>query len=88
MRTGCGYSELGDVGAILGQGSSGVAKVGALNLSRKLDCVFGSSSELVKYGGGVKQHPHGFQDDDCILVETIADIRSANVKMTEVMTMM
>ena len=87
VRTGCGYSEYGEVGDILGQGSGGAAKVSALNLSRKLDCVFGGSSELAKYGG-VKQHPYSFQDDVCVPVETVEDVMSANVKMSEVMTMM
>ena len=59
----------------------------ALNLSRKLDCVFDGSSELAKYGA-VKQHPYSFQDDVLIPVESIEDLRAVNVKMVEVMKMM
>ena len=87
VRTGCGDSEWGEVGDILGQGSGGAAKVSALNLSRKLDCVFDGSTELAKYGA-VKQHPYSFQDDVLAPVETIEDLRAVNVKMTEVMNMM
>ena len=87
VRTGCGYSDWGEVGELLGQGSGGAAKVSALNLSRKLDFVFGGSSELAKYGG-VKQHPYSFQDDVCIPVETVDDVRSSNIKMAEVMRLM
>jgi hypothetical protein len=87
VRTGCGYSDRGEVVNILGQGSGGAAKVSALNLSRKLDHIFCGSSELAKYGG-IKQHPYSFQDDVCIPVETVEDVRSANVKMSQVMSMM
>ena len=59
----------------------------ALNLSRKLDCVFDGSTELAKYGA-VKQHPYSFQDDVLIPVESIKDLRAVNVKMVEVMKMM
>ena len=87
VRTGCGDSEWGEVGDILGQGSGGAAKVSALNLSRKLDRVFEGSTELAKYGA-VKQHPYSFQDDVLIPVESTNDLRSINVKMTEVMNLM
>ena len=49
FRTGCGESEWGDVGDILGQGRRGAAKVSALNLSRKLDQLFGGSTEMAKF---------------------------------------
>ena len=75
------------MGDILGQGSGGATKVSALNLFRKIDHVFEGSSELAKYGG-IKQHPYSFQDDVCIPVETIENVLSANIKMTEVMTLM
>ena len=87
VRTGCGDSEWGEVGDILGQGSGGAAKVSALNLSRKLDRVFDGSTEMAKYGV-VKQNPYNFQDDVLIPVENVEDLRGVNVKMTEVMNMM
>ena len=87
VRTGCGDSEWGEVGDILGQGSGGAAKVSALNLSRKLDRVFDGSTEMARYGG-VKQHPYSFQDDVLIPVESVEDLSAVNVKMTEVMNMM
>ena len=87
VRTGCGDSEWGEVGNILGQGSGGAAKVSALNLSRKLDRVFDGSTEMAMYGA-VKQHPYSFQDDVLIPVESVEDLSAVNVKMTEVMNMM
>ena len=87
VRTGCGDSEWAEVGDIIGQGSGGAAKVSALNLSRKLDRVFDGSTEMAKYGA-VKQHPYSFQDDVLIQVESVEDLRAANVKMSEVMNMM
>ena len=58
--TGCLYSDWGEVRDILGQGSSGVARVSALKLSRKLNYVFGGCSQLARYRG-IKQHPESFQ---------------------------
>ena len=87
VRTGCGYSEWGEVGDILGQGSGGAAKVSALNLSRKLEAVFQDSAELAKYGA-IKQEPYSFQDDVLIPVDTIEGLLSVNVKMTAVMNTM
>ena len=62
-------------------------KVSALNLSRKLEHVFGGRRELAKYGG-IKQHPYSFQNDVCVPVETIEDVLSVNVKMNKVMSLM
>ena len=87
VRTGCGDSEWGEVGDILGQGSGGAAKVSALNLSRKLDHLFNGSTEMAKYGA-VKQHPYSFQDDVLAPVESVEDLRAVNVKMTMVMDLM
>ena len=84
IRTGAGDSAWGEVGDIIGQGSSSAAKVSALNLSRKLDRVFEGNTELATYGA-VKQHPYSFQDDVLTQVE---GLRSANVKMTEVKNLM
>ena len=87
VRTGCGDSEWGEVGDILGQGSGGAAKVSALNLSRKLDHLFNGSTEMAKYGA-VKQHPYSFQDDVLAPVESVEDLRAVNIKMTMVMDLM
>ena len=87
VRTGCGDSEWGEVGDILGQGSGGAAKVSALNLSRKLDHLFDGSTEMAKYGA-VKQHPYSFQDDVLVPVESVEDLRAVNIKMTMVMDLM
>ena len=87
VRTGCGDSEWGEVGDILGQGSGGAAKVSALNLSRKLDHLFNGSTEMAKYGA-VKQHPYSFQDDVLVPVESVEDLRAVNIKMTMVMDLM
>ena len=87
VRTGCGDSEWGEVGDILGQGSGGAAKVSALNLSRKLDHLFDGSTEMAKYGA-VKQHPYSFQDDVLAPVESVEDLRAVNIKMTMVMDLM
>ena len=87
VRTGCGDSEWGEAGDILGQGSGGAAKVSALNLSRKLDQLFNGSSEMAKYGA-VKQHPYSFQDDVLAPVENVEDLRAVNIKMTMVMDLM
>ena len=87
IRTGAGDSAWGEVGDIIGQGSSSAAKVSALNLSRKLDRVFEGSTELATYGA-VKQHPYSFQDDVLTQVESVEGLRAANVKMTEVMDLM
>ena len=87
VRTGCGDSEWGEVGDILGQGSGGAAKVSALNLSRKLDLLFNGSTEMAKYGA-VKQHPYSFQDDVLAPVESVEDLRAVNVKMTMVIDLM
>ena len=87
VRTGCGDSEWGEVGDILGQGSGGAAKVSALNLSRKLDHLFNGNTEMAKYGA-VKQHPYSFQDDVLVPVESVEDLRAVNIKMTMVMDLM
>ena len=87
VRTGCGYSDWGEVGELLGQGSGGAAKVSALNLSRKLDNGFEGSEELAKYGS-VKQQPYSFQDDVLIPVDNIEGLLAVNVKMTSVMNSM
>ena len=87
VRTGAGDSDWGEVGDIIGQGSSSAAKVSALNLSRKLDRVFEGNTELATYGA-VKQHPYSFQDDVLTQVESVEGLRAANVKMTEVRDLM
>ena len=87
VRTGCGYSDWGEVGELLRQGSGGAAKVSALNLSRKLDNGFEGNEELAKYGS-VKQQPYSFQDDVLIPVDNIEGLLAVNVKMTSVMNSM
>ena len=64
--TGCGLPNWEEAGDGMGQGSGGAAKVRALNLDRKLDMVFKSSKQMIKYGA-VRQQPYAFQDDTMAL---------------------
>ena len=84
VKTGCSYSEYEEVGDILGQGSGGASKFRALNLSRKLDRVFEDDTNSAGYGS-VIQKPYSFQDDILIPVESLYNVRTANVmKMMQV----
>ena len=87
VKTSCGLSEAGEAGDIIGQGSGGAAKLSALNLARKLERVFENSNEMASYGT-IKQHPYSFQDDILTQIESVEELRSANVKMAETMELM
>ena len=87
VKTGCGFTEWEEAGDCLGQGSGGAAKVSALNLDRKLDRIFHSSKQMIKYGG-VRQQPYAFQDDAMAMVENITDLRVVVRDMDTVMNLM
>ena len=58
-----------------------------MNLSRKLDRVFEDDKDIVGYGS-VIQKPYSFKDDIMISVDSLDNVRTANVKVDLVLKMM
>ena len=84
VKTGVGYSEWSQEGAMIGQGTGGGALVSQINLDLGVVDMFGGSDEEVRYGG-VRVLPAMFQDDIMRAADSIEAARAGNVKMASVM---
>jgi hypothetical protein len=83
VKTGVGYTEWSDEGAMIGQGTGGGALVSQANLDRGVVEVFKESEDEIAYGE-VRMLPVMFQDDIMRGVDSVLAARAGNVKVDSV----
>ena len=84
VKTGVGYTDWSEEGAMIGQGTGGGALVSQANLDKSMVEMFMGSEDEIGYGG-VRILPLMFQDDIMRVTDSVAAARSGNVKVASVM---
>ena len=83
VKTGVGYTEWSDEGAMIGQGTGGGALVSQANLDRGVVAAFKESEDEIGYGE-VRMLPVMFQDDIMRGADSVLAARAGNVKVDSV----
>ena len=84
VKTGVGYTDWSQEGAMIGQGTGGGALVSQLNLDRGVVDMFSGSEDEVRYGS-VRVLPLMFQDDIMRVAASVEAGRAGSAKMSYIM---
>ena len=80
VLSGCGLTDEANVGAVVGQGTSGGALASQRNIDKGVNSYFSNSKDEINYGK-VRFQPLSLQDDILRVAPNISSARVGNVKL-------